>query len=35
MERLNEYLEQRDGKLVNVKELPNCQELAFFFVTGS
>ena len=33
MERMNVFLEERDGKLINVKILPNF-EVCCFFVHG-
>ena len=34
MERMNAFLEDRDGKLINVKILPNF-EVCCFFVSGN
>ena len=34
MERVGGYLEQYDGKLINVKEIRKTSELCFYFITG-
>jgi hypothetical protein len=34
MNLMNKYLQNCDGRLINVKELKKCQEIVFYFVTG-